>query len=117
MMKQEATRKKRCDRTHYIYMLVVNGQRYVGTTAKTESTANKSVMARFNKHWYRAQTENKDWALCIALRACSTRDEIEVKILDMVRGKKEGHKREVELRRELRPELNTDVRNDHLYGN
>lgn len=115
MMKQEATRKKRSDRTHYIYMLVVNGQRYVGTTAKTETTAAKSVMSRFNKHWYRAQTENKDWTLCVALRQCADRSEVEVKILDMVRGKAEGHRREVELRRELRPELNTDKRNDHLY--
>lgn len=110
--KQPARRARRADRTHYIYMLVVNGQRYVGITAKTESTANKSVLSRMNKHWYRAQTESKDWALCRALRQCSDRSEIQVHVLAVVRGKAEGHRREVELRRQLRPELNTDLRGD-----
>ena len=109
--KQQA-RKKRSDRNHIVYMLVVNGQRYVGITAKTESTVNKSVLARFNKHWYRAQTENKDWALCNALRGLTSRNDIEVCVLAIVRGKAAGHKEEVRLRRELRPELNTDVRGD-----
>jgi hypothetical protein len=91
-------------------MLVVGGLRYVGITAKTEATANKSVMSRFNKHWYRAQTENKTWRLCEALRQCADRSEVEVRILAVVRGKAEGHKEEVRLRRELNPELNTDCR-------
>lgn len=112
MDKTTATRKKRSDRTHYIYMLVIGGMRYVGTTAKTESTATKSVMARFNKHWYRAKTESKNWLLCEALRACADRSEVEVQILAVVRGKSEGHREEVRLRRELRPELNTDTRGD-----
>jgi len=116
MTEAQATRKKRSDRTHYVYLLLINGQRYVGTTAKTESTARKSVMARFNKHWYRSRTENKNWLLCQALRQCADRSEVEVAILAVVRGKKEGHTEEVRLRRELKPELNTDVRNDHLYA-
>ncbi len=112
MEAKNTPRKKRTDRTHYIYMLEINGLRYVGTTAKTESTARKSVMARFNKHWYRAKTESKDWLLCHALRECEDRSEVEVKILAVVRGKKAGHTEEVRLRRELKPELNTDVRGD-----
>lgn len=115
MTQTTATRKKRVDRTHYVYMLEIGGLRYVGTTAKTESTARKSVMSRFNKHWYRAKTESKNWLLCTALRECDDRNEVEVKILAAVRGKKAGHAEEVRLRRELKPELNTDVRNDHLY--
>lgn len=115
MTTQATPRKKRVDRTHYVYMLTVNGQRYVGTTAKTESTALKSVRARFNKHWYRAKTETKNWLLCAALRACEDRCEVTIDILAVVRGKSEGHAEEVRLRRLLRPELNTDVRNDHLY--
>lgn len=109
---QKTPRKRRVDRNHIIYELVVNGKNYIGVTAKTESTVLKSVMARFNKHWYRAQSENKSWALCVALRGCADRSEVEVKVLAVVRGKEAGHREEVRLRRELQPALNTDRRGD-----
>lgn len=109
---QNKTRKPRRDRSQIIYLLEVQGQQYVGLTAKTESTVLKSVMSRFNKHWYRAQTENKAWRLCQALRQCRDRSEVEVRVLAVIRGKAEGHKEEVRLRRELRPTLNTDRRGD-----
>ena len=108
----EATRKKRTDRNHIIYELVVNGLNYIGVTAKTESTVLKSVKARAAKHYYRAKTENKDWALCQALRALNSKDDIEIKVHEIVRGKALAHKREVEIRRTVRPALNTDVRGD-----
>ena len=104
MHKAQDTRK------HIVYMLVVNGLRYIGVTAKTEATVLRSVMSRVNTHWYRAQTEHKDWTLCQVLRTLNSREEIEVKVLDILEGKTAGHHREVELRRELRPELNTDCR-------
>jgi len=107
-----ATRKRRSDRTHIVYMLVVKGQQYIGITAKTETTVLKSVITRMNKHWYRAQKENKDWLLCQALRSLQDRSEIETRVLAIVRGKAEGHKEEVKWRRELSPALNTDVRGD-----
>jgi hypothetical protein len=110
--KMEATRKKRTDRNHIIYELVVNGLNYIGVTAKTESTVLKSVKARAAKHFYRAKTENKDWALCQALRALNSKDDIEIKVHEIVRGKALAHKREVEIRRTVRPALNTDVRGD-----
>ena len=106
------TRKKRSDRTHIVYLLDVHGLTYVGITAKTESTVNKSVIARMNKHWYRARTEAKDWLLCQALRSINDRSEIKVKVLAVVRVKAAGHKEEVRLRRELSPVLNTDRRGD-----
>lgn len=109
---QKATRKKRSDRTHIIYMLVVNGLRYVGVTAKTETTVLKSVRSRAAKHFYRAKTETKDWALCRALRELQSKEQIEIRVVELLRGKAIAHKREVELRRELRPELNTDCRGD-----
>lgn len=112
METRKARRKPRSDRSQIIYLLEVQGQQYVGLTAKTESTVLKSVMSRFNKHWYRAQTESKTWRLCEALRQCSSRSEVEVRVLEIVRGKAEGHKREVELRRALQPALNTDCRGD-----
>jgi len=112
MMKQNATRKKRVDRTHIVYELNVNGLTYVGVTAKTESTALKSARTRAAKHFYRAHTEGKDWLLCIALRELTSKDEIGVRVLATVRGKAEGHDLEVALRRELEPALNTDTRGD-----
>ncbi len=99
-------RKKRADRTHYVYMLEVNGMTYIGITAKTCSTPNKSVMTRFKKHTYRARTENKKWALYKAMRKFGP-EEFTVTILDSVRGKAEAHKREVELIHKFRPVLNT----------
>jgi len=109
---EKPTRKKRVDRTHIIYELRVNGASYIGVTAKTETTINKSVLARAAKHFYRAKKENKDWALCQALRGLNDKSEIEVLVHETLRGKAVAHKREVELRRQLRPTLNTDTRGD-----
>ena len=109
---KNTARKKRTDRNHIIYELVVNGMNYIGVTAKTESTVNKSVLARAAKHFYRAKKENKDWSLCVALRALNDKSEIEVFVHEIVRGKAAAHKREVELRRQLKPALNTDTRGD-----
>ena len=109
---EKPTRKKRVDRTHIIYELRVNGASYIGVTAKTETTINKSVLARAAKHFYRAKKENKDWLLCKALRSLNDKSEIEVLVHETLRGKAVAHKREVELRRTLRPALNTDCRGD-----
>ena len=108
----ETTRKKRSDRNHIIYELVVNGLNYIGVTAKTESTVLKSVKARAAKHFYRAKKENKNWLLCEELRKLNSKDEIEIKVHEIVRGKAEAHRREVEIRRAVKPILNTDVRGD-----
>ena len=105
-------RAKRSDRNHIIYELVVPGGNYIGVTAKTESTVLKSVRARAAKHWYRARTETKNWLLCEALRALQDKSEIEIKIHEIVRGKADAHRREVEIRRLVRPTLNTDCRGD-----
>ena len=106
------TRKKRVDRNHIIYELRVNGRNYIGVTAKTETTINKSVLARAAKHYYRAKTEGKNWLLCQALRTLNSKDEIEVLVHEVIRGKAAAHRREVELRRQLQPILNTDTRGD-----
>ncbi len=111
-MKQNTSRKKRVDRNHIIYELRVNGLNYIGVTAKTESTVLKSVKARAAKHFYRAHSEDKNWALCIELRKIASKDDIEIVVHEIVRGKAEAHRREVEIRRAVRPVLNTDVRGD-----
>ena len=105
-------RKKRADRNHIIYELVVNGLNYIGVTAKTETTVLKSVRARAAKHFYRAKTENKDWALCVALRELADKSEIEIHVHEIIRGKAAAHRREVEIRRAINPALNTDIRGD-----
>lgn len=105
-------RKKRTDRNHIVYELRIGADNYIGVTAKTESTVLKSVRARAAKHYYRAKTEAKDWLLCRALRELASKDDIEVLVHEIIRGKAAAHKREVELRRALRPTLNTDTRGD-----
>jgi len=112
MTQTNTTRKKRTDRNHIIYELRINGLNYIGVTAKTESTINKSVLARAAKHFYRAKTESKNWLLCQALRSLKDKSEIEVLVHEVIRGKAAAHKREVELRRILKPALNTDCRGD-----
>jgi hypothetical protein len=117
MMKEQAmteaqTRKKRSDRNHIVYELRVPQGNYIGVTAKTESTVLKSVRARAAKHFYRAKTEGKAWTLCVALRELNDKSEIEILVHEIIRGKAEAHRREVEIRREVRPTLNTDKRGD-----
>lgn len=106
------TRKKREDRNHIIYELRVAGGNYIGVTAKTESTILKSVRARAAKHFYRAKTETKNWLLCHALRELPSKEDIEIVVHEIVRGKAAAHRREVEIRRAVQPTLNTDTRGD-----
>ena len=112
MNTKTVTRKKRVDRNHIIYELRVNGLNYIGVTAKTETTVLKSVKSRAAKHFYRAKTETKNWLLCQQLRTLDSKEEIEILIHEIVRGKAEAHKREVEIRRTVKPVLNTDTRGD-----
>lgn len=109
---KKATRKPRSDRNHIVYELVIGSENYIGVTAKTESTVLKSVQTRANKHWYRAHSESKNWLLCRALRAVASREAVEIRIHEIVRGKAAAHRREVEIRRSVRPTLNTDCRGD-----
>ena len=103
-------RAKRSDRNHIIYQIVGPQGIYVGVTAKTESTVLKSVRSRVAKHWYRAQRETKQWALCELLRSYESKDDIDVRVLEIVRGKREAHSRERELIRAMNPFYNTDKR-------
>ena len=112
MEAKNTTRKKRTDRNHIIYELVVPAGNYIGVTAKTESTVLKSVRSRAAKHFYRAKKENKDWTLCIALRELGSKDDIEIRIHAIIRGKAEAHRAEVQIRRAVKPNLNTDTRGD-----
>jgi hypothetical protein len=102
--------KKRSDRNHIIYSIVGPEGSYIGVTAKTESTVLKSVRARVAKHFYRAKTETKSWALCELLRSYASKELIDVRVLEIVRGKVAAHARERELIRLENPFYNTDKR-------
>lgn len=102
--------KKRSDRNHIIYQIMGPEGSYIGVTAKTESTVLKSVRARIAKHWYRAKTETKSWALCELLRSYASKEDIDVRVLEIVRGKREAHARERALIRAENPFYNTDKR-------
>ena len=104
--------KPRTDRNHIIYEIVTPQGSYIGVTAKTESTVLKSLRSRAAKHYYRAKTESKNWLLCQYLRTLEDKTQIDIRMHEMVRGKSAAHKREVELRRQLKPTLNTDTRGD-----
>ena len=104
------TRAKRTDRNHIIYEIVTPIGSYIGVTAKTESTVLKSLRARAAKHYYRAKTETKNWLLCQYLRGLDSKGEIDIRAVEMIRGKTPAHTRERELIRQLKPALNTDTR-------
>lgn len=103
-------RAKRSDRNHIIYQIQGPQGCYVGVTAKTESTVIKSVRARIAKHFYRAQKETKAWALCELLRGYTSKEDVDVRVIEIVRGKAAAHARERALIRELNPFYNTDKR-------
>jgi hypothetical protein len=50
--------------------------------------------------------------LCAELRTLADKSEIEVYVHEVIRGKAAAHVREVEIRRAVKPVLNTDTRGD-----
>jgi len=106
---KKASRKKRADRTHIIYRIESGADFYIGVTAKTAGTVNKSAQVRFNKHVYRSRSEDKSWALYECMRERGV-DTFNLVIVAVVRGKTEAHTLEREMIREYKPNLNTDVR-------
>lgn len=100
-------RKTRSDRNHAIYQITneVTGDFYIGVTVASGSVA-KCLKVRVQKHVRRALTENKDWALCVAIREYGP-ENFTYFLIEKVRGKAEAHARERELTRELEPTLNT----------
>lgn len=107
----ETRRKRRSDRNHIIYRLVVNGKNYIGVTVKETFNPMKSLERRVNKHWYRRKETGKNgWALYREIAKLECRTEIEAEVLEIVRGKAMAHAVERELIRMLLPELNSDKR-------
>lgn len=104
-------RKKRSDRNHIVYSITINGERYIGVTAKTESTVPKSLWSRLSKHWYRRNDPARlHWGIYAAMRELTDRTEAVITAEHIVRGKAAAHKLERELIKQFQPTLNTDKR-------
>ena len=95
--------RKRCDRNHVIYQVLVDGQSYIGLTVANGRAYAKAVQLRVQKQISRAMVEDKSWPMCEAIRVAET---IEYEVLEVVRGRKPAHQREREYIRELEPSLN-----------
>lgn len=111
MEKSTKHRKKRTDRTHIVYEILVGDERYIGVTAKTAGTVRKSLWDRMSKHWYRRKEQGKNhWRLYTVLGMLDDRAEAVIRELAVIRGKTAAHEHERELIRAHKPALNTDTR-------
>lgn len=101
-------RKKRSDRNHVVYRVtcVDTGDTYIGITVATGRAFLRAVKVRWQKHVSRAKCENKDWAMCVAIRELAQCD-WKYEVVEIVRGRKPAHQRERQLIAELVPSLNT----------
>lgn len=110
-MEKKASRKKRSDRNHVIYLVtcIATGDTYVGLTVCTHGTTQKGVKyaadRRFQKHACRATSERADLPLCKAIREHG-KEAFKVEPLWIVRGKDAAHIVERETVLEIEPTLN-----------
>jgi hypothetical protein len=108
MMIEKATRKRRCDRTHLVYVITntITGDQYVGITVQNPGGVFKTLHRRVQKHVQRALAEDRGWALSESIRAHGAAA-FTFGLIDRVRGRKPAHQREREIIREHQPRLNT----------
>jgi len=102
-------RKRRSDRNQVIYLLtcVVTGERYVGLTVARGRAYGRSMNIRFDAHIRNATVYDKDTLLYRAMRAHDPTS-FKKEVLEVVRGKAEAHRRELEIARQLGAELNME---------
>lgn len=100
-------RKRRSDRNHVIYQLTntKTGEIYIGMTYARGRAFVKSAKSRFQGHCYFAFDAKKETTLYRNMRAHGVKV-FKVSVLEIVRGKKECHKRETQLIRDRQPDLN-----------
>lgn len=103
------SRKRRNDRNQVIYLLtcVATGERYVGLTVARSRAYKRSMNIRFEAHVRNATVYGKDTLLYSAMRAHGP-ESFEKEVLEVVRGKANAHRRELEIGRELGVELNME---------
>lgn len=103
------SRKRRSDRNHVIYLLTcdVTQERYIGITVATGRAYKRSMNSRFKAHIRNAIKYNKDTLLYGAIREHGM-EAFTKEVLEVIRGKAEAHRRELELGRQLGVELNME---------
>ena len=101
-------RKRRSDRNHIIYRLknVETGNEYIGITVQRDQKVIGSVKLRFKQHISRCKTTGKKWLLYEEMRRYGY-ENFSYEVLEVVRGKRQSHRREVEYINEYNPMLNT----------
>jgi group I intron endonuclease len=101
-------RKRRSDRTHIIYKITneLNNEFYIGITVLQGRAFLGSLQKRWKEHVSRAIHETRNWNLCNAIREYGPQY-FKIEIFETIRGKRSAHSREIQLIRELKPQLNT----------
>ncbi len=106
-------RKRRSDRYHLIYQLTApSGDKYIGVTfvrgdSRSMKARKASAEARYKAHCRNAMHYGHETILCKTLREVGP-ENMDRKVLEVIRGKKAVHQRERELIAEIRPELNME---------
>lgn len=100
-------RKRRTDTNHIIYVITntLTGEQYVGLTVVT-TNIKAALRRRIQKHIQRATAEAHDWGLCRSIREHGV-ENFTYGVLEIIRGKRPAHIRELEYIREYHPILNT----------
>jgi hypothetical protein len=101
-------RKKRTDRNHIIYKLTntKTGNEYIGLTVQKGQKVIGSVKLRFKQHISRCNTSDKQWLLYQEMREYGY-EHFTLEVIEVVRGKTQSHKKEVEYINMYNPQLNT----------
>lgn len=111
-------RKKRSDRAYLIYKVTctVNRQCYVGLVVRRGQAVKGTLHRRLHEHTTRAlgtakgwEDRVENWLLHVAIRKHGAAA-FTIELLEVVRGKAQAHRREVELMLELGASLNTHMR-------
>ena len=99
-------RKKRSDRNHIIYQITClkTKETYIGLTLQTGQKKIGSAKIRLKSHISRA-LNGGGWLLHKRIREVGAEYFI-TEVIDVVRGKAQAHKKEVEYIKTLLPELN-----------
>ena len=104
-------RKPRPDRSYLIYRIrcEVNGALYVGLVVRRGRAVQKTLARRLRQHIDRALSLGREWVLHQEIRKYGG-DQFTIGLIEVVRGKRLAHRREVEIAHQLGATLNTRLR-------